>query len=94
MELVRSHVRRMILIGEDAPAIERELGAAGAFEHAGDMPDAVRRGFAAAEPGDAVLLAPACASFDMFRSFEHRGDVFKQAVRDLQNDQVECRRSA
>jgi UDP-N-acetylmuramoylalanine--D-glutamate ligase len=94
MELIRSHVRRMILIGEDAPAIERELGAAGAFEHASDMPDAVRRGFAAAEPGDAVLLAPACASFDMFRSFEHRGDVFKQAVRDLESDQVEHRRSA
>jgi UDP-N-acetylmuramoylalanine-D-glutamate ligase len=45
---------------------------------AADMADAVRRACEAAEPGDAVLLAPACASFDMFQSFEHRGRVFKE----------------
>jgi hypothetical protein len=48
------------------------------------MTDAVRRAFQAAEPKDAVLLAPACASFDMFKSFEHRGEVFKQEVARLQ----------
>jgi UDP-N-acetylmuramoylalanine--D-glutamate ligase len=47
------------------------------------MEDAVRRAFEAAEPGDVVLLAPACASFDMFESFEHRGKVFKQEVEKL-----------
>jgi len=78
--LIKQQVRKMILIGEDAPAIERELGAAGPFEHAGDMPEAVKRAFAAALPGDIVLLAPACASFDMFESFEHRGRVFKDEV--------------
>jgi UDP-N-acetylmuramoylalanine--D-glutamate ligase len=47
------------------------------------MKDAVSRSFAAAEKGDVVLLAPACASFDMFDSFEHRGRVFKADVADL-----------
>jgi len=47
---------------------------------AGSMEDAVRKSAEHAEPGDAVLLAPACASFDMFKSFEERGEVFKKAV--------------
>ena len=47
------------------------------------MSDAVRRSFAAAEKGDVVLLAPACASFDMFDSFEHRGKAFKSEISDL-----------
>jgi UDP-N-acetylmuramoylalanine--D-glutamate ligase len=82
-DLIARYARRMILIGDDAPVIERELGSSGEFERATDMNDAVQRAFAAAQTGDAVLLAPACASFDMFRSFEHRGEVFKQSVRDL-----------
>lgn len=82
-ELISEHGRKLILIGDDAPVIEKELSGTAAMEHAADMPDAVRRAYAAAEPGDAVLLAPACASFDMFRSFEHRGEVFKQAVQEL-----------
>jgi UDP-N-acetylmuramoylalanine--D-glutamate ligase len=47
------------------------------------MHDAVSKGFAAAEAGDVVLLAPACASFDMFESFEHRGRIFKEEVQSL-----------
>ena len=82
--MVEKWVRRMILLGEDAPAIERELGSAAPFEHATDMSDAVRRAFAAADPGDVVLLAPACASFDMCESFEHRGKVFKEEVSSLE----------
>jgi UDP-N-acetylmuramoylalanine--D-glutamate ligase len=78
--LVRNRVRKLILIGEDAPAIEKELGNETSFEHAKSMNDAVRQSFAAAQPGDIVLLAPACASFDMFESFEHRGRVFKEEV--------------
>ena len=81
--LVREQVRRMILIGEDAPVIEKELNGAAPFERASDMSDAVARAFAAAKPGDVVLLAPACASFDMFESFEHRGRVFKEEVMNL-----------
>ena len=78
--LVRSRVRKLILIGEDADTIERELEREASMERADDMRDAVRRASQAAEEGDIVLLAPACASFDMFRSFEHRGQVFKEAV--------------
>ncbi len=81
--LVSAHVRKLILIGEDAPAIERDLGPAAPFEHASDLREAVARGFAAAQSGDVVLLAPACASFDMFESFEHRGRVFKDEVSSL-----------
>ncbi len=81
--LIQSNGRKLILIGEDASVIEEELGSIAAFEHATDMSDAVRRAFEAAEPGDAVLLAPACASFDMFDSFEHRGEVFKREVNEL-----------
>jgi UDP-N-acetylmuramoylalanine--D-glutamate ligase len=83
--LIRTRVRKMILIGEDAKTIEAELGGATPFEHAADMREAVQRGFAAAEPGDVVLLAPACASFDMFESFEHRGRVFKEEVQSLKS---------
>jgi UDP-N-acetylmuramoylalanine--D-glutamate ligase len=82
-ELISQRVRKMILIGEDAPAIERELSSAAPFERAADMHDAVELAFAAAQAGDVVLLAPACASFDMFESFEHRGKVFKEEVHDL-----------
>jgi UDP-N-acetylmuramoylalanine--D-glutamate ligase len=83
--LIRELVRKMILIGEDAPTIERELKSAAPFEHAKDMHDAVTQAFTAAEPGDVVLLAPACASFDMFESFEHRGRVFKEEVQGLRS---------
>ncbi|HEX2271566.1 MAG TPA: UDP-N-acetylmuramoyl-L-alanine--D-glutamate ligase [Pyrinomonadaceae bacterium] len=82
--LVKSKVRKLVLIGEDAETIASELGGFGSFEFASDMNEAVARSFKAAEKGDVVLLAPACASFDMFESFEHRGKVFKSAVADLQ----------
>lgn len=78
--LVRTKVRKLVLIGEDAETIANELGSSAPFERASDMKDAVARSFNAAEKGDVVLLAPACASFDMFESFEHRGKVFKEEV--------------
>jgi len=83
--IVRSKVRKLILIGEDAETIANELGECAPFERASDMRDAVKRSFAAAQKDDVVLLAPACASFDMFESFEHRGKVFKSEVADLKN---------
>src|SRR5437870_1289828 len=83
--LIQKHVYRMILIGEDAAKIESELGEVAPFEHAKTMGNAVAAAFAAAQPGDIVLLAPACASFDMFDSFEHRGTVFKQEVSSLES---------
>jgi len=78
--LIRAKVRKLVLIGEDAETIVNELGTSAPFERASDMKDAVARSYAAAEKGDVVLLAPACASFDMFESFEHRGKVFKEEV--------------
>ena len=82
--LVHEKVRKLILIGEDAETIEQELGQFAAQERASDMRDAVTRAFRAAQPGDTVLLAPACASFDMFDSYEHRGTAFKKDVKNLQ----------
>ena len=80
-----NHVRALVLIGASAPEIERAVHAAGfpRVFRAGSLAEAVAGAQAMAEPGDAVLLAPACASFDMFRDFEDRGDQFKAAVRSL-----------
>jgi UDP-N-acetylmuramoylalanine--D-glutamate ligase len=83
--LVSQTVRKLILIGEDADTIAKELGSYADCERAADMKDAVALSFRAAKPGDAVLLAPACASFDMFESFEHRGRVFKKEVSGLKS---------
>ena len=91
-ELVRSKVRKLILIGEDSGTIAKELGEFAATERASDMRDAVKRSFGAAEAGDIVLLAPACASFDMFDSFEHRGKAFKKEVNDLRSQISDLRK--
>jgi UDP-N-acetylmuramoylalanine--D-glutamate ligase len=75
--------RAVVLIGEAAPLIERALADAGVrfpVVRAGDMHDAVRSARALARTGDAVVLSPACASYDMFQNFEHRGRVFREAV--------------
>jgi UDP-N-acetylmuramoylalanine--D-glutamate ligase len=71
------------VIGEDAETIVSELGEYAPWSKAATMFDAVQLSAKIAEAGDLVLLAPACASFDMFESFEHRGRVFKEAVRQL-----------
>jgi UDP-N-acetylmuramoylalanine--D-glutamate ligase len=81
--LIREKVRKLILIGEDADTIETELGEFAETERANDMTDAVELSYEAAKSGDTVLLAPACASFDMFESFEHRGRIFKGEVMEL-----------
>ena len=81
--LVRAKVRKLVLIGEDADTIADELGGFAPIDRATDMTDAVTRSFQSADKGDVVLLAPACASFDMFESFEHRGKVFKSEISNL-----------
>lgn len=83
IDLIKSSVRTLVLIGEDADNIESQLGGHSEIIRAATLQDAVVKGFDAAGSGDAVLLAPACASFDMFRSFEERGRVFKDAVHAL-----------
>nr|MBA3246554.1 UDP-N-acetylmuramoyl-L-alanine--D-glutamate ligase [Pyrinomonadaceae bacterium] len=82
--LLEKKARALVLLGEDAARIESELKShAPTTVRAADMRDAVRRAAALAQPGDIVLLAPACASFDMFDNFEHRGRVFKEEVGNL-----------
>jgi len=71
--------RAVLLIGRDAPLIGQALSG----ERCGSLEEAVQRAARLAQPGDAVLLSPACASFDMFRDYKHRGEVFAAAVRGL-----------
>jgi len=80
-QAVASFARAVVLIGQDGPAIRSKLqnGAVPLFD-AHNMADAVDKASAAAQVGDAVLLSPACASFDMFQNYEHRAEVFGQAV--------------
>ncbi|MDA8109215.1 MAG: UDP-N-acetylmuramoyl-L-alanine--D-glutamate ligase, partial [Betaproteobacteria bacterium] len=76
--------RRVLLIGRDAPRIAAALEPSGVpVERCASLEDAVARAARAAQPGDAVLLSPACASFDMFRDYRHRGEVFAAAVKAL-----------
>ncbi|MFO1400236.1 MAG: hypothetical protein U1F30_03320 [Steroidobacteraceae bacterium] len=75
-------MRRALLIGRDAPAIAAALAGACELEHCASLEAAVAAG-ARRAPGDTVLLSPACASFDMFRDYAHRGAVFAAAVRGL-----------
>jgi UDP-N-acetylmuramoylalanine--D-glutamate ligase len=82
-EAFRGKVRHVVLIGRDAPALEATLAGVCATERADGMHAAVRAACAAAQPGDTVLLSPACASLDMFRDYTHRGDAFAAAVRSL-----------
>jgi UDP-N-acetylmuramoylalanine--D-glutamate ligase len=72
-----------LLIGAAADKIEKQIAGSVAMERAGTLENAVAIASEAAKPGDIVLLAPACASFDQFQSYEHRGRVFKELVRKL-----------
>jgi len=81
--VVVEHCRAVVLIGQDGPEIEKVLQGSIDTVSAKDMQAAVVAANTLAQPGDNVLLAPACASFDMFDNFEHRGDVFIQAVENL-----------
>jgi UDP-N-acetylmuramoylalanine--D-glutamate ligase len=81
--LVATRVKRLLLLGQARDTIRRHLAGACPMEEAPTLEAAVTRAAEIAVAGDTVLLSPACASFDMFRDFEHRGDVFRQAVRDV-----------
>jgi UDP-N-acetylmuramoylalanine--D-glutamate ligase len=79
----KAKVRHVVLIGKDAPALAAALQDVCPTETAVSMQEAVFAAARAAHAGDTVLLSPACASFDMFRDYGHRGDVFAAAVREL-----------
>jgi len=73
-----------LLIGAAAEKIEKQIAGAVAIEQAGTLERALEISWHAARPGDIVLLAPACASFDQFQNYEHRGRVFKELVRQME----------
>ncbi|HXW92832.1 MAG TPA: UDP-N-acetylmuramoyl-L-alanine--D-glutamate ligase [Terriglobales bacterium] len=82
-EHLRQRVKSVYTIGAAAPKIESQIQGVTEVVQAETLENAIRRAAAAALAGDIVLLAPACASFDQFRNFEHRGAVFKEVVRAL-----------
>ena len=81
--VARQKVRAAVLIGEAASEIEAALDASVDVQHARTLQDAVGRAAGLSQPGDVVLLAPACASQDQFRDFEERGECFRASVRAL-----------
>ena len=86
-EAVKNKAKGVVLIGCDGDKIAAALSDSGvAIIRAESMHDAVRAAFSMAAPGEAVMLSPACASFDMFRNYEHRAEVFLQAVRALEQN--------
>jgi UDP-N-acetylmuramoylalanine--D-glutamate ligase len=81
------HARAAVLFGRDAPLIRSALQSSGvALLDAGSMEEAVALATQRAQPGDAVLMSPACASFDMFKNYEHRAEVFRAAVEALADE--------
>jgi len=81
---IRDHAKHVLLIGRDAALIEKAIAPSGVpVERAATMEKAVARAAQIAASGDAVLLSPACASFDMFRDYRHRGEAFAAAVNAL-----------
>ncbi|KEQ16762.1 UDP-N-acetylmuramoyl-L-alanine--D-glutamate ligase [Endozoicomonas numazuensis] len=79
---LKKYGREVVLVGRDAADIAAAVNEVIPVQHSEDLAAAIERACEVSEKGDAVLLAPACASFDMFKSFEHRGDVFAGLVRE------------
>ena len=80
---VKKYVRAVILIGKDAPKIAQALQGCAKLLPANSMAEAVNLAYQQAQPQDLVLLSPACASFDMFNNFEHRGDEFARLAQEI-----------
>ncbi|HEY5763807.1 MAG TPA: UDP-N-acetylmuramoyl-L-alanine--D-glutamate ligase [Rhodocyclaceae bacterium] len=93
VEAIATHARHVALIGRDAARLEAVLAGCGVpMTRCVDMPSAVAACASAAQAGDAVLLSPACASLDMYRSYAHRAEVFVAAVRSLPTYRAEAER--
>jgi UDP-N-acetylmuramoylalanine--D-glutamate ligase len=80
---LRERVKRVYTIGAAAEKIQSQIKGAADIVPAGTMDSALKQASASARPGDIVLLAPACASFDQFQNYEHRGRAFKELVMSL-----------
>jgi UDP-N-acetylmuramoylalanine--D-glutamate ligase len=84
LPVILTLVKAVVLIGQDAPLFDALFaGHQISFEHACDMNEAVAKAYAASQAGDAIVLSPACASFDMFKNYPHRGEMFIDAVNEL-----------
>lgn len=83
---VENHVRQLILIGEASDILAEELASVVQTHKVLSMQDAVKKAASLATPGDTVLLAPGCASFDMFSSYADRGQIFQNAVHELEQN--------
>jgi UDP-N-acetylmuramoylalanine--D-glutamate ligase len=81
--LLKSRCRLVIAYGESGPLIERDLGGQVPLERGTTLEDVVARARRAARPGDAVLLSPACSSYDMFKNYEERGAIFRKLVEQM-----------
>ena len=86
-ELVKNRVKALILIGEAKEKIGNALSDLVSTLYSDSLEEAVELSFKKAQAGDTVLLSPACASFDMFKDYQHRGEVFKASVRSLAKSQ-------
>ncbi len=81
--LFAGRVKALLTIGEDAPAVERDLGGLVPTESCHDLAGAARRAADLAQAGDVVLLSPACASYDQYRNYEERGEAFRRLAAEL-----------
>lgn len=88
---IKSKVKELILIGEAADAIAGAIEGAAIMHKAKDMDEAVRMARGLAKKGDSVLLSPMCSSFDMYKSYKHRGEVFRKAVDGIRCEAQEAR---
>jgi UDP-N-acetylmuramoylalanine--D-glutamate ligase len=86
------NTRAVVQIGRDGPLVEQAIAGACPVHRAETMEEAVQLAFRLSKSGDAVLLSPACASWDMFRNYAHRAEVFVGAVEVLKVMAGECRR--
>jgi len=84
--LISEKVKHLILIGEAKEKMKIDLEGAAPIIYASDMDEAVNISLDVAEGGDAVLLSPMCSSFDMYKNYEERGDIFKRAIERLAKD--------
>jgi UDP-N-acetylmuramoylalanine--D-glutamate ligase len=80
---VKKKVRALVFMGKDNSKLEKFFAGVKPFVSVSSMDDAIQECYKVAESGDTVLLSPCCASFDLFKNYEDRGRLFKQAVREL-----------
>ncbi len=80
---VQQRVKALVLLGEAKAKIKKSLAGTAPIKEVDSIEEAVKRCYSLAQPGDTVLLSPACSSFDMFKDFEERGRIFKEAVKGL-----------